>query len=101
LPESYNLAVSMSDEDAIRPLLEDAGFSKIFIEKVAQLSVCATAKEAATGLVEGGFVFKEIRQRNPERIDEIKTRLEKELSEKFGAAPMIAPMSAVISQAWK
>lgn len=30
----------------------------------------------------------------------IKIRLEKEFSEKFGDAPMIAPVSAVISQAW-
>ena len=101
LPESYNLSVSMSDEVVIRPLVEDAGFSKISIEKVQQFSVCPTAKEAATGLVEGGFVFKEIRQRNPEWIEEIKIRLEKQLSENFGAAPMIAPISAVISEAWK
>ena len=101
LDESYDVAVSMHDEDVIKPLLEEAGFSKIFIEKVEQFSVCETAKEAATGLVDGGFVFKEIRQRNPEWIDEIKIDLEKELSEKFGAAPMIAPMSAVIIQAWK
>ncbi len=65
------------------------------------MSVCGTAKEAAAGLVDGGFVFKEIRQHNPQWIDEIKIQLEKELSEKFGAAPMIAPISAVISQAWK
>jgi len=101
LPESYNQAVSMHDETAIRQLLENAGFTKILIEKVEQFSVCSTAKQAATGLVDGGFVFKEIRQHNPEWIDEIKIQLEKELSEKFGAAPMIAPMSAVISQAWK
>jgi ubiquinone/menaquinone biosynthesis C-methylase UbiE len=101
LPDSYNVAVSMNDENAISALLKETGFSKIFIEKVQQFSVCATAKEAATGLVEGGFVFKEIRHRNPEWIDEIKIKLEKELSEKFGAAPMIAPMSAVICQAGK
>lgn len=101
LPESYNEAVSMNDETLIRQFLENAGFSKIFIEKVAQSSVCSTAKQAATGLVDGGFVFKEIRQHNPEWIGEIKINLEKELSEKFGASPMIAPMSAVISQAWK
>jgi hypothetical protein len=46
-------------------------------------------------------MFKEIRQRNPAWIDEIKIRLEKELAEKFDAAPMIAPMSAVFCQAWK
>jgi ubiquinone/menaquinone biosynthesis C-methylase UbiE len=101
LPESHFIAVSMSDDDVIRPLLEEAGFSKIFIEKVEQFAVCPTSKEAATGLVDGGFIFKEIKQRNPEWIDEIKMELEKELSEKFGAAPMIAPISAVISQAWK
>ena len=101
LPESYNEAVSMHDETVIKQLLETAGFSKTFIERVGQSSVCATAKQAATGLVDGGFVFKEIRQNNPEWIHEIKSKLEKELSEKFGAAPMIAPMSAIISQAWK
>ena len=101
LPESYNLSVSMSDETVIRPLVEDAGFSKIFIEKIQQFSVSPTAKKAATGLVDGGFVFKEIRQHNPEWIDEIKIKLEKELSQNFGAAPMIAPISAVICEAWK
>jgi ubiquinone/menaquinone biosynthesis C-methylase UbiE len=101
LPESYNLATSMSDEGAIRSLLEDAGFSKISIEKVEQFSVSPSAKEATYGLVEGGLIYKDIKKRNPAWIDEIKIRVEKELAEKFGAAPMIAPMSAVISQAWK
>jgi ubiquinone/menaquinone biosynthesis C-methylase UbiE len=101
LPESYNLATSMHDEATIRPLLEDAGFSKISIEKVQKDSVCATAKEAAIGLVQSGSLIEEIKKRNPAWVDEIITTVEKELSEKFGAAPMIAPISAVISQAWK
>jgi ubiquinone/menaquinone biosynthesis C-methylase UbiE len=101
LPESYNLATSMSDETVIGQLLEDAGFSKKTIEKVKQFSVSASAKEAAHGLVEGGLFYKEVKRRNPAWIDEIKTKVEKELAEKFGAAPMIAPISAVISQAWK
>jgi ubiquinone/menaquinone biosynthesis C-methylase UbiE len=101
LPDSYNLATSMNDEAVIRPLLQDAGFSKITIEKVKLFSVSPTAKEAAYGLVEGGHIFKDIKKRNPTWIDEIKVKVEKELAEKFGAAPMIAPISAVISQAWK
>ena len=77
-------------------------FSKISIEKVEQLSVSATAKEAAYGLVEGGgLIYKEIKKRNPAWIDEIKIKVEKALAEKFGAAPMIAPISAVISHALK
>lgn len=101
LPGSYNLAVSMSEEAVIRPLLENARFSRIFIEKTEQFSVCRAAGEAAAGLVGGGFVFKEIRQDHPEWMDEIKIKLENELSKKFGAAPMVAPMSALIIQARK
>lgn len=100
LPESYNLATSMSDEAVITPLLEDAGFANISIEKVELFSVSPTAKEATNGLV-GGYIYEEIKKRNPAWIDEIKIKVEKELTEKFGAAPMIAPMSAIISQAWK
>jgi ubiquinone/menaquinone biosynthesis C-methylase UbiE len=100
LPASDNLSTSMSDEAVIRPLVQDAGFAKIAIEKVGLSFVTPTAKEAANGLVAGG-VYEEIRKRNPALIDEIKIKVEKELGGKFGAAPMIAPMSAVISQAWK
>src|SRR5687767_7349545 len=49
LPDSYYLATSMNDEAVIRPLLQDAGFSKITIEKVKLFSVSPTAKEAAYG----------------------------------------------------
>jgi ubiquinone/menaquinone biosynthesis C-methylase UbiE len=101
LPESYNQATSMHDEAIIRPLLEDAGFSNMSIEKVQKSSVCTTAKEAAIGLVQSGAIFQEIKKRNPAWIDEILITVENELSEKFGVAPMIAPISAVISQAWK
>lgn len=101
LPESCNLSVSMNDEMAIRPLLHDAGFSTIKIEKVKQFSVTRTAKEAVNALTQGGGVYDEIMKRNPAVINEIRTELEGELSEKFGAAPMKAPISAVFSQAWK
>ena len=74
---------------------------EILIEKVGLFSVSPTAKEAANGLVEWGPVYEEIKKRNADFINEIKIRVEKELAEKFGAAPMIAPISAVISQARK
>lgn len=102
LPVSDNLATSMSDEAAIRPLLQGAGFSKISIEKVEQRSVSPTAKQAAHSIIEGGgTIYKEIKKRNPAWIEEIKIKVEKELAERFGTAPMIAPISAVISHAWK
>ena len=101
LPQSYNLPFSMNDESLIRSMLQDTGFSKVAIEKVNKVSVCKTAKEATEGLVQGGTIYNEIMKLNPAWIDEIKVTVENELAEKFGAAPMVAPMSAIISQAWK
>jgi ubiquinone/menaquinone biosynthesis C-methylase UbiE len=100
LTESDNLATSMSDETVITPLLHYAGFKKILIEKVKLFSSVSTAKEAAQGFVQG-IIYENIKKRNPTAIEEIKMKLEKKFAEKFGAAPMTAPISAVISQAWK
>lgn len=99
--EIYKLPFSMNDDNEIRNYLQAAGFSKITIEKVDKVSVSATAKEAAFGLTQGGSIYNEIMKRNPAWIDEIKETVEKELTEKYGAAPMIAPMRALITQAWK
>jgi ubiquinone/menaquinone biosynthesis C-methylase UbiE len=101
LPGSYDLPTSMHDESIIKPLLQDAGFSKISIEKVSKQSYCSSAKEATEGLTMRGAIYHEIMSNNPESIEEIKNQVEKELSEKYGAAPMVAPMSAVISHGWK
>ena len=101
LPELYNLPFSMNDETMIRSFLQDAGFLKITIERINKVSISQTAKEAANGLAQGGSIYNEIMKRNPAWIEEIRTTVEQELAEKFGEAPMIAPMSAVISQAWK
>jgi len=91
----------MHDEAAITSLLQEAGFEKSSVKKVELYSVCSSAKEAANGLVKQGPIYDEIKKQHPSRIDEIKLRVEKELAENFGEAPLIAPMSALISQAWK
>jgi ubiquinone/menaquinone biosynthesis C-methylase UbiE len=101
LSASDNLATSMSEEADIRPLIENAGFTKISIEKVELRSGNITAKDVAYGLVKGGPFYKEIKKRNPAWIEEIIGKVEKELAEKFGTDPMRAPISAVICQAWK
>jgi ubiquinone/menaquinone biosynthesis C-methylase UbiE len=101
LPESYNLPFSMNDLVFIRSSLENAGFSKIVVERVRKVSISETAKEATVGLAQGGLIYNEIMKRNPAWMDEIMSAVEKELSEKYGAAPMMAPMSAIVSQAWK
>lgn len=101
LPDTYSLPFSMHDESLIDAILKEAGFSKISIEKVSKQSFSHTAKDAAAGLTQGGAIYNEIMSRNPAWIEEIALSVEKELAERFGSSPMIAPMSAVISQAWK
>jgi hypothetical protein len=91
----------MNEKDLISALITDAGFSSMFIEKVKLPAASSSAKEAAYAFVNGGGVYDEIRKHKPDCLDEIKLKLEKELAVKFGAAPMIASMSAIISQAWK
>lgn len=100
LPGTYDLPTSMHDESVITSLLNGAGFSKILIEKKKLFSFCATAKAAAEGLLKGG-VYDEISKHDPAAIHKIKIELEKMLAEKFGNAPMISSMSAVIGEAWK
>jgi ubiquinone/menaquinone biosynthesis C-methylase UbiE len=101
LPETYKLPFSMNDDKEIRNDLQQAGFSKIMVERVDKISASPSAKEAANGLAQGGSIYNEIMKRNPAWIEEIKETVEKELAEKFGASPMQAPMRALITQAWK
>ena len=101
IPESYNLPTSMHDGASIASLLKNAGFSKMAVEKVQLVSESVSAKAAAEGLVEGGTIYESIKEKSPGLIAVIKKRLEKELGEKYGIAPMRAPMSAVLCEAWK
>jgi ubiquinone/menaquinone biosynthesis C-methylase UbiE len=101
LPETYNLPFSMHDERAINDSLEKAGFKKITIEKLEKQSTSPSAQFAAEGISQGGLIYNEIMKRNPGWMTEIKVSLEKQLAEKFGEAPMTAPMKALIVRAWK
>jgi len=101
LPKSYGLPFSMYDENAIKELLQHAGFHKMAIEKVIKESISPSAEEAAEGLTKGGSIYNEIMSRNPAWVDEIKMKVQKELSEKFGDSPMKAKVSALVCQAWK
>ena len=100
LPETYKLPYGFNDPDVIRELLENAGFLSITIEHVVKTAISDTAMEAAIGLSNGGSLYNEIMNRNPAWIEEITEKLEKELTEKYGASPMMAPMSAVVCKAF-
>jgi ubiquinone/menaquinone biosynthesis C-methylase UbiE len=101
LPPTYKIPYSMHDGDLIRSQLTEAGFSKVTIDLIEKKSVSPSAKLATIGMVQGGSIYNEIMKRNPSWLGEISESVEKELSEKYGAAPMVASMRALITQAWK
>lgn len=101
LPETYKLPFSMHQPELIREELMAAGFSKVDVEVVEKKSVCASAKEAAYGLLHGGSLYNEIIKRDATWLKEISETVESELSGRYGDSPMIAPMRALISQATK
>jgi ubiquinone/menaquinone biosynthesis C-methylase UbiE len=101
LPDSYKLPFSMHNAEDIRKDLASAGFKDIKIERSEKNSVSESAAHAAEALTQGGSIYNELMQRNPEWVKEIRKEVEKELGEKFGVAPMVAPMRALIGEARK
>ncbi len=101
VPTSFRLPFIFNDHYVIKEMLETAGFSTIKIESVEKKSVCHSAHEAATGLARGGSLYHEIMKSNPQWIEEICEKLEKELAEQFGESPMVASMRAVVCEAEK
>jgi ubiquinone/menaquinone biosynthesis C-methylase UbiE len=101
VPAMYNLPFSMNDGELIKQQLLRVGFSKVEVDLVEKQSQADSAKTATYGMVHGGTLYNEIIKRNPGWVDEIAAIVEKELSDKYGAAPMIAPMRALITQARK
>ena len=101
LPSTYRLPFSMDDPALLETQLRQAGFSSIEVSHVKKNTFCATAKEAARGLVEGSSIYNDIMKTNPTWVNEIKAEVERELSSAYGSAPMVAPMSAFVSEALK
>jgi ubiquinone/menaquinone biosynthesis C-methylase UbiE len=101
LPDSYKLPFSMYDGNEIRKQLAEAGFKSIEIERTEKNSVCVSAAYAAEGLTQGGSIYNEMMQRNPDWVKEIWKDVETELGEKFGKSPMVAPMRALLTIACK
>ncbi len=101
LPETYKLPYSLNNPESIKEELLNAGFSKVNVDIVNKNSVCASAKEAAYGLVHGGSLYNEVIKRGPETLNEILKKVEQQLAIKYGNAPMVAPMRALITVAKK
>ena len=101
LPDSYKLPFSLYDQGLITTMLNDAGFVNVHSEKVKKESIGETSEKATYGLINGGSLYNEIVKRDPALIGQITASVEEILSQRYGHAPMISPMSAIITRAWK
>lgn len=101
LPENYHLPFSLNNQVTLKQELMAAGFTSVTVDFVDKKSICPTAKEATYGMLNGGTLYNELIKRHPGSLNEISDTVEKELADKFGDSPMIAPMRALITQATK
>jgi len=100
-PSFYQVPFSFYDVGTIQELLDAAGFRNTKIELVKEQSFSPTARDAATGIVDGIPVSTYIQKCNPALLDVIRNRVEKEIARLFGSNPLRAPMAAWVGDTWK
>ncbi len=96
LEEKYNKAFSFNNDEEIRYLLVKAGFSSVSIERVEKKAVSSSARDIAIGMIYANSLYDEIMKRCPELLNEIIDVTEYRIAERYGKAPMVAPMKALI-----
>lgn len=89
------------DREAIRADLKAAGFEQVEIETVELRSRAASARDAATGLVQGTPMRSEIEQRDPAMLAPATDAAEESLKQFEGPEGFDAPMSAHLVTATK
>lgn len=85
--------------DEIRTLLEDAGFDGLRIEHVDLPSVSASARDAATGLIQGTPVSVAVRERSPGDLPVLTEAAALALTQQCGASPCRGKMRAIVCEA--
>ena len=89
------------DAAAIRAELQVAGFQRIEIDTVPQVSQAPSAEHVAIGLCQGTPLRGEIEARNPEGLAAATAAATSALQARFGAGPFENRMSALIVTAYR
>jgi hypothetical protein len=97
-PSFYETPFGFHDADLIRRLLRKAGFEEIEILIVRLPCHSRSAAEFAIGLVRGNPVATAIEERGM-TVAPVVRAVEKEIGERFGAAPVETTMQALVCRA--
>jgi ubiquinone/menaquinone biosynthesis C-methylase UbiE len=100
-PEMLRTAFSMTDKNIIQKLLEECSFRNIKIESVSKPCEAESAELLALASVDGSIVYKFIKERNPDAVEELKNKIAESISEKFGNHPVKSSQQAIIITAEK
>lgn len=98
-PPFFRVPFGYNDCDEIARDLRAGGFSRVDIDLVDIEGVSSTAREVAIGLVQGTPMANEIRERGRVPADVVTDAVAAALAREFGAAPVRAPMRALVVRA--
>ncbi|MEO6329914.1 MAG: class I SAM-dependent methyltransferase [Ginsengibacter sp.] len=97
----YKVPFSMFDKEAIKLLLQDAGFGKIIIELVKKEGITSTSSDGVKGMILGTPAFKEISDIDVSAPEKIIGIAEKKIAELYGNNPSKSELNAWVAEAWK
>jgi len=80
-PEFLDIPFSMYDPEATAELFEEAGFTKVLIERVEKKAVIEDPHMLAVGCILGNPVANQIKERDPEAPERLIARLEAQIRE--------------------
>lgn len=100
-PDFYKVPFSMHNEQELKRLMEDAGFTNITIDLVTKEGVTPTAADGAKGLVLGTPAFMEISATDPSAPEKIVAIAEKEIARLYGDNPCKSELNAWVCEGWK
>jgi hypothetical protein len=100
-PAQLRTAFSMTDKDAIKTLLEQAGFINIISESVNKPCLAESAEKLAYANIEGSIVLKYVKEKNLDAVPGLVEKLAKAIAEKFGNHPVRSTMQAIFITAQK
>ncbi|HEV8703273.1 MAG TPA: methyltransferase domain-containing protein [Candidatus Polarisedimenticolia bacterium] len=98
-PTFYQVPFSLHDMDALQEMASGAGFTEVRIDPVAFQGESPTARELATGLVEGNPVGSAIRERNIVPVADVISAVALTVAKQFGDRPVRIPLHAFVMTA--
>lgn len=95
-PMFYLIPFSLDDEPLLERLLTDAGFADVVIERLGVETQSPTARDFATGLVDGNPVATAIQERATVSIDTVRHAVEQAVAQAFGDHPVRTRIEALV-----